>query len=181
MSSSHPTPPAQAVDSTPADEYVTEEDTLEVEEVDELEVARDDDDMQPDDDDDGHDDARDGGDELLDNGFDDSVTTFDAHTQAIFAVALHPLDPTLAISGGEDDLAYLWRTDSGEQVAQLTGHDDSVTSVGFSFDGELVATGGMDGRVRVWRRVKGTTDFTKWEFLTNLEGPDEVNVSLSTL
>lgn len=37
----------------------------------------------------------------------------------------------------------------------------------------MVATGGMDGKVRIWRRV-GTVDFRNWEFLTELQGPDEV-------
>lgn len=33
----------------------------------------------------------------------------------------------------------------------------------------------MDGRVRVWRRV-GKESYANWEFLANLEGPDEVTV-----
>jgi ribosome assembly protein SQT1 len=50
-----------------------------------------------------------------------------------------------------------------------------VTSIAFSTDGEMVATGGMDGKIRIWRRV-GTADWKKWEFLTELQGPDEVMV-----
>lgn len=49
----------------------------------------------------------------------------------------------------------------------------------------MVATGGMDGKVRVWRRVKGkqTEDQTtveawrSWEFLTSLDTSDEITVS----
>jgi len=37
----------------------------------------------------------------------------------------------------------------------------------------LVSTGGMDGKVRLWRRV-GKENHTIWEFLTELQGPDEV-------
>lgn len=45
----------------------------------------------------------------------------------------------------------------------------------------MVATGGMDGRVRVWRRVKrdstgGVEDWKNWEFLTTLETGSEITV-----
>ena len=158
-------------------EYLDNDDVLEVDEV----IEEGDDEMMSDDGEQNHsdDEDRDDADELLDQ-FDDAAGSFEQHEGAVFAVALHPVDPTLAVSGGEDDLAYLFRVPSGEVVAKLTGHSDSVTSVGWSHDGEMVATGGMDGRVRIWRRVKGDPSWDKWEFLTNLEGPDEVNVSNAT-
>lgn len=110
------------------------------------------------------------------------------HPHAVFAIAAHPVDGNLIVSGGADDIAYLWRADTGEELARLTGHTDSVSSVGWSCDGELVATGGMDGRVRVWRRVRPAAgappggEWSRWEFLTSIEdGPDEVTVRLSPL
>lgn len=110
---------------------------------------------------------------------DTSVAHFASHDGSIFGLAAHPVEPLLVASGGEDDLAFLWRMDNGEQVAKLSGHSDSVSCVAFSADGELVSTGGMDGKVRLWRRVKGVAGFEwgKWEFLTSLDGPDEVTVS----
>lgn len=73
------------------------------------------------------------------------------------------------------------------QPIQLTGHTDSVISAKFSNDGEMAATGGMDGKVRVWRRVKGKSastteegdwsEWQNWEFLTSLDTSDEVTVS----
>ncbi|KAG5221789.1 Ribosome biogenesis protein [Salix suchowensis] len=90
-------------------------------------------------------------------------------------VAAHPTQ-ALAATGGEDDLGYIWNTSNGDIIAKLTGHTDSVTSIAFSHDGEMLSTGGMDGKVRIWRRV-GKEHWKTWEFLTELQGPDEVMVS----
>lgn len=105
---------------------------------------------------------------------DTSIQRFTNHTNSVFTVAVHP-SAQVAVSGGEDDLGYIWDYSTGEEFTKLTGHTDSVTEAGFSYDGEMVATGGMDGKIRVWKRV-GNEDFRKWTFLTELTGPDEVTV-----
>ncbi|KAJ7364051.1 ribosome biogenesis protein Sqt1 [Mycena albidolilacea] len=106
------------------------------------------------------------------SGDDNSVQSFLNHGSSVFCVAGHPTEG-LAASGGEDDLGYVWDITDGEVIVKLTGHTDSVTSVAWSTDGEMIATGGMDGKIRVWRRV-GTENYRTWEILTQLEGPDEV-------
>ncbi|KAH9178197.1 ribosome biogenesis protein Sqt1 [Lactarius sanguifluus] len=103
---------------------------------------------------------------------DNSIRHFAGHEGPVYAVSAHPTAP-LAASGGGDDFGYIWDVTDGETIVKLTGHADSVTATAFSSDGEMVSTGGMDGRVRVWRRV-GTDDYKTWEFLTELQGPDEV-------
>lgn len=103
---------------------------------------------------------------------DTSIQRFTNHTNSVFTVAVHP-SAQLAVSGGEDDLGYIWDYSTGEELVKLTGHTDSVTDAGFSHDGEMVATGGMDGKIRVWKRV-GKENFRRWTFLTELTGPDEV-------
>ena len=132
------------------------------------------------------DDDDDAGDETVDQPDDEDVVWednsmqhFPNHNQSVFAIAAHPTAP-LAASGGQDDLGYIWSLTNGEVIAKLTGHTDSVVNVAFSSDGEMVATGGMDGKVRVWRRV-GRDDWKTWEFLTELQGPDEVTVRVSQL
>ncbi|BGP34881.1 60S ribosomal subunit assembly or modification protein [Rhodotorula toruloides] len=183
-----PVPPAPGHEDEEGPEFLTEDDVLEVEEVggdDQMAVESDgDDDMQGDEDADGQDTSgeRDDAMDMLDNGLDDSVAVAQLHRAeegAVFCLAIHPFAATLAVSGGEDDQAYVFRTDTGVQVAQLSGHTDSVTSVGWSHDGGLVATGGMDGKVRVWKVRRPSSDMpweeAGWEFLIGLEGPDEVN------
>lgn len=52
----------------------------------------------------------------------------------MFDVAIHPTHPfpSLAVSGGEDDMAYIFDTSTGQEVVKLTGHTDSVVAVAFS-------------------------------------------------
>lgn len=60
-------------------------------------------------------------------------------------------DGKLAATGGEDDMAYLWDTSSGEINLKCTGHKDSVIFTGFNHDDTLLATGDMSGNIKVWK------------------------------
>ena len=104
---------------------------------------------------------------------------FRGHTDSVYCGAVHPTMPGLVLTGGGDDVAFLWRfpitsnlVDSSEQVdieavIRLEGHTDTVTSVGFNFDGSMALTGSYDGTVRIWKADTG-------EFLRTLDGPEDV-------
>uniref|UniRef100_A0A8C9EM09 Angio associated migratory cell protein n=1 Tax=Pavo cristatus TaxID=9049 RepID=A0A8C9EM09_PAVCR len=93
-------------------------------------------------------------DEGLEDGMeaqDDSEVTFSLHSASVFCVSLDPKTNTLAVTGGEDDKAFVWRLSDGELLFECSGHKDSVTCAGFSHDSVFVATGDMSGLIKVWR------------------------------
>jgi WD40 repeat protein len=51
-------------------------------------------------------------------------------------------------------------------IATLSGHSDTIASITYDPTGEVVATGGMDGIVRVWRAANG-------DVAGVLQGPSE--------
>lgn len=101
-----------------------------------------------------------------------STTYFDKHTDSIFLIASHPSLP-LVVSGGGDDMGYLWTTHSNPPrlATELSGHTDSLITGGFSYNGEYLVTGDMNGQVRVWRSQRGGE---QWEFITCFREVDEV-------
>uniref|UniRef100_A0A3B4DQD6 Angio-associated migratory cell protein n=1 Tax=Pygocentrus nattereri TaxID=42514 RepID=A0A3B4DQD6_PYGNA len=82
---------------------------------------------------------------------DDSELTFSKHTGSVFCVRLDPATNNLAITGAEDDKAYVWSVSDGEVLFECSGHKDSVTCVGFSHDSKLAASGDMSGLIKVWK------------------------------
>ena len=107
-----------------------------------------------------------------DSVIDTSSFCFTGHKDAIYCIAIHPLQQSnLFLSGGGDDKAYLWDISNGSNNSSSSRyefqHNDTVSSVGFNFDGTLCLTGGYDGYVKIWDVVTG-------ELKQNLEGPEDI-------
>lgn len=89
---------------------------------------------------------------------DDSRLVFTKHKEPVLSCALS-YNGDLAISGGQDDIAYVWNVTSGDVLFQCTGHKDSVACVAFSQRDTFVATGDMSGFIQVWRKEDGVKVF----------------------
>ncbi|TYJ51323.1 hypothetical protein B9479_008109 [Cryptococcus floricola] len=125
------------------------------------------------------------------------VNSVHAEGQSVFTIALHPSfpNPPLAISGGEDDVGFIFCpipadpsgtlpfTSETFTPIKLDGHSDSVVNAAFNFDGEMVATGGMDGKVVVWQRTKPEAaseqatveEWSNWQKIQELETGTEIS------
>lgn len=108
---------------------------------------------------------------------DDALMTFTKHTDSLFCGSLNA-DATLAVTGGEDDKAFVWAVDSGDVVFEVTEHKDSVIAAEFSYDGTFLATGDMAGEIKVfkieknykkvWEFSMGDMSWMKWHRKANL-------------
>lgn len=83
-----------------------------------------------------------------------SILSFTRHSNSVFSSDISK-DNSLAATGGEDDIAFLWNTKDGEVVLECTGHKDSVTEVSFNHDCQYLATGDMAGMIQVWSVNEG--------------------------
>lgn len=84
----------------------------------------------------------------------ESLSTLQAHSQAVHAIDFHPQENFIA-SGGGDRTIKLWRLDNGKLIRNFTAHQDAVLSVKISPDGQLLASGSQDGTVKIWHLNSG--------------------------
>ena len=56
----------------------------------------------------------------------------------------------MEVMGGEEHPVFLWDVNTGRNIKTLIGHTYSIKSVSFSPDGNTIASGSLDGTVRLW-------------------------------
>lgn len=102
-----------------------------------------------------------------------SSTYFDKHTDSIFTVATHPKLP-LAVTGGGDNVAYLWTTHTSPTrlAGKLDDYTESVVASGFTGNGRYLVTGDMTGRVLVHKATKGGQ---VWVLYAELQQVEEIS------
>lgn len=124
----------------------------------------------------------------------DSAAYFDTHTDSIFCIAQHPAKPSIIVTGGGDDVAYLFDASVPEgpvlpssyesnpqpqerkgieALQKLDGHKDSVNAVAFTLpNGEYVVTAGLDGQLRAYQ---GSQTGKEWKFIAEASEVQEIN------
>lgn len=91
----------------------------------------------------------------------DKVKTFEAHTDYIRSIAVHPSLPYL-LSASDDMLIKLWDWDKNWQCTQVfEGHSHYVMQVVFNpKDTNTFASASLDRTVKVWSVGQPTPNFT---------------------
>lgn len=158
------------------EEHYGEEEVVNEEDIDEvIDCGHDQDEAQMDDNEEGTDEEMAELEEQSEPPVDNSIQRFTKHQEPVFCLATHPRNPEICASGGADDLGYIWNISTGEEIFKLEGHQDSLSAIEFSPDGQYLATGGVDATIKIWKNLDPQS-FSKWEFLLNLEASEEVTV-----
>lgn len=60
-------------------------------------------------------------------------------------------DGRVVAGAGYDRSVYVWEAGSGRLLRKLQGHTSAITALAFHPDSSLLASGGTDGTIRLWR------------------------------
>ena len=69
---------------------------------------------------------------------------------AVKAIAFSQ-DGTRMVSASSGGRAIVWEPSSGQEIIRLKGHHGTISTVAFSPDDSVLATGGVDGDIRLWK------------------------------
>lgn len=89
-----------------------------------------------------------------------SEKTFSQHKGSVFAVDVSKSEE-FVLTGGEDDLAYIWKISGEETFRKIDGHKDSVSHVGFSPNDKYYFTADLSGFIQLFE-LKDNKKI--WEF-----------------
>ena len=103
---------------------------------------------------------------MWDTSTDESPQEFTPPADWVNSVTLH--ETTLA-RASFDSAIFLWNIGDKKLLYMLTGHADSVESIAFSSDGNILASGGHDGRVLLW-------ELTPTQIVADVNGDKKVNI-----
>ena len=79
------------------------------------------------------------------------TATFSSESEALVPLTFISFSPDGGlIAATLDANVALWDVETGTQINILLGHTEAVRSVSFSLDGSLIASGALDGTVRLW-------------------------------
>ena len=125
----------------------------------------------------------------------DSIAHFDYHTDSIFCIAQHPIDPSIIATGSGDDTAYVFSISNPRPVLppsyesnpqpsrqslapieKLPGHTDSINALVFTLPhGTYLCTAGLDGRLRAYTAPAPSATPQSYTFLSESQEVPEIN------
>jgi Tol biopolymer transport system component len=73
------------------------------------------------------------------------------HAKAVTSVAWAAHNQMLAVSAGQDDLAFVWNTNNYLRQSTFKRHTTAILAVSWSADGQTIASGTQGGIIRVWQ------------------------------
>lgn len=76
------------------------------------------------------------------------------------ALAFHPTNSNLLISGDHDGTIQVWDLERNEPTLTLTSDSDRIASIAISPDGQYVASGSYDNLIRIWNLETGKPEQT---------------------
>lgn len=80
---------------------------------------------------------------------DDAKLVLTAHTNDALAVAASAAHANYVVTGGMDDVGHIWDIELQQSIARVDGGGDSVSTVGFSHDGQHAAFGSENGAISI--------------------------------
>jgi ribosome assembly protein SQT1 len=126
----------------------------------------------------------------------DSIAHMDLHTDSIYCITAHPLEPSIVATGSGDDTAYVFSTSipspllppsyesnpdptrrSLQPIVKLGGHTDSINAIAFTLPhGDFLCTAGLDGRLRA-HTTPPLNDLNQeqYNFLAQVQEVEEIN------
>ncbi|MBV7333337.1 carboxypeptidase regulatory-like domain-containing protein [Chloroflexi bacterium TSY] len=108
------------------------------------------------------------------------IRSFAGHTDVVDAVMIST-DNSLILSGGRDNLAYLFDANTGA-VRSTLSHDDDVTAVDLSASAQVALTIGKDGAATLWDVATGSAQQTlhnRYDVVDNQGRKSTVTVGLT--
>jgi WD40 repeat protein/mono/diheme cytochrome c family protein len=82
------------------------------------------------------------------------IRSWEAHPDALYALALSPDGKTLA-TGSYDQRIKLWNAATGEFLRELKGHNGAINGLAFRRDGRVLASASADRTVKLWDASTG--------------------------
>ncbi|MCI0712876.1 MAG: WD40 repeat domain-containing protein [Chloroflexi bacterium] len=112
----------------------------------------------------------------------EEVLTLEGHTGELRHGVVFSSDGNLIVSAGFDKTVRMWSAETGDLVATIPSERDFVTSLAINNDGTIIATGNLDGSLKLWavdpdaEFLASTTDSEEAEQTTDETASDTVTI-----